>query len=178
MKIYFIRHGESEANKLDIGAGSEYETPLTDLGREQAKKTGQKLKSKRIDLIVSSPMERTVETAKIIAKEIGYEPKKILLNPDFVERGWGIYSKRPNSEYTAAVLSDKPLHESVEPVDVMHKRVTKGLEWLSQQKAHNVVLISHGGVSRILRMIHQNLPHSHMYKMDRLPNAEIYEFEL
>src|SRR5436309_1380376 len=66
-KIYFVRHGESEANSLGLSAGSEFDTPLTNFGREQARKAGQELKDKKIELIIASPMERTVETATIIA---------------------------------------------------------------------------------------------------------------
>ena len=64
--IYFVRHGESEANNLGLSAGSEFDTPLTDIGRKQAQKTGQDLKDKNIQLIVSSSQGRAIETAEII----------------------------------------------------------------------------------------------------------------
>lgn len=175
--IYFVRHGQSEANSLGVASGGELETLLTDNGRAQAKKTGIMLKDKKVELIVSSPMKRAVETAEIIAKEIGYSDK-IVTNPMFTERMFGIYSERPDEEYMKAVLGDGPLHKSVEPVEVMHERVTKGLEWLKKLKAQKILVVSHGGVSRMLRLMHQNLPHSHMYKLERLDNASIYEFSL
>lgn len=177
-KIYFVRHGESEANSLGLSAGSEFDTPLTDNGRAQAQKTGRNLKDKEIELIVASPMERTIETAEIIAKEIGYDPQKILRHGSFVERGMGIYSRGPDAEYLKDASSGKPLHESVETVEAMHGRVAEGLDWVRSLKEKTILIVSHGGVSRILRLMHQELPHSHMYKLDRLPNAEIYEFDL
>lgn len=177
-RIYFVRHGESEANSMDLSAGSEFDTPLTDIGRAQAKKAGQDLKEKGIELIVASPMDRTVETAKIIAREIGYDPRKILKHASFVERGMGIYSHGPNEEYLKAAASGEPLHESVEMPAEMQKRVDEGLEWIRGFKEDKILLVSHGGISRILRLMHLNLPHSHMYKIDRLPNAEVYEFDL
>lgn len=36
-KIYFVRHGESEANVEKKFAGQKEDSPLTELGREQAK---------------------------------------------------------------------------------------------------------------------------------------------
>ena len=94
-KIYFVRHGESEANAQGLAAGSEFDTPLTDTGRAQARRAGQDLKDKKIQLIVASTMDRALGTAKIIAKEIGYDSNKILTNKSFVERGMGIYSGGP-----------------------------------------------------------------------------------
>jgi len=176
--IYFVRHGDSEANSLGLSAGSEFDTPLTDTGRQQAKRTGQDLKNKSIELIIASPMGRTIETAEIIAREIGYDPKRIVKNSLFVERGMGIYSEGPDEEYLKAAVSGEPLHESVESAEDMHKRVSEGLGWLKEFKEQNIAIVSHGGVSRILRLIHQDLPHSHMYKIDRLPNASIYEFTM
>lgn len=177
-RIYFVRHGESEHNKLGLASGSEVDTPLTKNGRQQAKKTGKLLKSKNIELVVSSPMIRALETARIISREIGYDPGLIQTDADFIERGFGIYSEKPDAEYIAAIYSDKPLHKSVEEVSVMNERVVRAIEKLKKEKAKNILIVSHGGVSRIIRLIHQDLPYTHMYKLDRLPNAEIYEFDL
>lgn len=44
MKIYFIRHGETVWNTLRIFQGSS-NSPLTEKGREQAKKLGERLKN-------------------------------------------------------------------------------------------------------------------------------------
>src|SRR5579862_758285 len=166
-KIYFVRHGESEANSLGLSAGSEFDTPLTDKGRAQARRAGQDLKGKGIELVVASPMDRTLETAKIIAEEIGYDPNKILTHDSFVERGMGIYSRGSDEEYLKAAASGKPLHESVETAEAMHKRLLQGLDWINSFKQEKILIVSHGGVSRILRLMHLNLPHSHMYKIDR-----------
>jgi uncharacterized phosphatase len=175
--IYFVRHAESEATANNIAAGGEFEAPLTDYGRKQAKKTGKGLKDKKIDVIVSSPMIRAIETAKIIAQEIGYNPNKIMTNPVFVERKLGIYSGRPLAEFKQDFDKDA-LHESVESVESLSKRVKDGLKWLSELNAERVVLISHGDVSRALRLIHQDLPHSHLYKLERHDNAEVYKFTI
>jgi broad specificity phosphatase PhoE len=175
--IYFVRHGESKANFDGLGSGGKVDTPLTQKGRDQAKKTGRDLKGKGIELIICSSLSRTGDTAAIIAKEIGYDPEKIIKNDYFIERDVGIYANKPDDEYQAHALADT-LHESVETSKVMHQRVSKGLEWLKTLDEQTILIVSHGGVSRILRLIHQDLPHTHMYKLDRLGNAAIYEFSL
>lgn len=70
-EIYLIRHGETEWDNLDKAQGSENNLPLTDNGKEQVKITGQyllnyRMKNKKFDCIISSPMKQTMETAEII----------------------------------------------------------------------------------------------------------------
>jgi uncharacterized phosphatase len=177
--IYFVRHGESEANVQNLRSGSMHNVPvhLTEKGREQARQAGEKLKDKNIELIVSSPLIRTVDTATIIAEAIGYNPEKILTNPCFIERDFGIYDGRANDEYLAARDANK-LHESVEKTEALHKRVLEGLEWIKSLNAQRIVLVSHGGAGRMVQAINQELEHDQMHTMKLLENAEIYEFEL
>src|SRR5690349_11276037 len=100
--IYFVRHGESQANADGIMAGREWETPLTETGMKQARKAGQFLKGKGIQMIMVSPMERTRRTASIIAEEIGLEPSKLIENDLIMEQGMGKYSGRPYQAYIEA----------------------------------------------------------------------------
>ena len=92
-EIYFIRHGQTNENSLGIRQGSEIDSELNELGQQQAKKTGKYLKKYRtksinFDCIISSPMKRAIETAKIIGKEIKY-PKKIEVFDELIELGRG-----------------------------------------------------------------------------------------
>lgn len=70
---YFaIRHGEAEnnvLNEMDCTNGKKW--PLTEKGREQVKEAGEKLKGEGIDLIIYSPLERTRESAAILADILG-----------------------------------------------------------------------------------------------------------
>jgi broad specificity phosphatase PhoE len=177
--IYFVRHGESEANIQNLRSGSMRKIPvyLTERGRQQAKKAGESLGNKNIDLIVSSPLIRTEETAKIIAKAIGYDPKKIVLNPCFIERDFGIYDGKADDVYLTAKAANK-LHKSVETTEALHKRIAQGLEWLKEQEAEQIVLVSHGAAGRSVQALNQELEHNQMHTMKLLDNAEIYEFNL
>lgn len=175
--IYFVRHAESEATARKIAAGGEFDTPLSVNGRRQSLAVGKDLKTKKIDLIISSPLSRALGTAKIIAKEIGYDTNKIITNPILVERGLGIYSGRPLIDFKKD-YENNMLDDSVEPVESLVQRVNEALDWLAQLNGERIVLVSHGDVSRALRLIHRNLPHSHLYELESHRNAEIYKFEL
>jgi broad specificity phosphatase PhoE len=175
--IYFVRHGETEANMAKIVSGSGSDTPLTKKGRQQAKKAGEDLKGKGIELVVCSPLGRTVETANIIAEEIGYDTQKIVQNPLLVERTCGIYEGGPEDIYLDHQANGK-LHFSVETTEQMYERLTKALESLKSYKENRILVVSHGGASRAIRAINQKLHHTRIYEIEKIGNAEIYEFEL
>jgi broad specificity phosphatase PhoE len=176
-KVYYVRHGESEANVAGVVAGEEDDSPLTANGKAQAKKAGHDLKGKNIDLIVCSPLTRTVDTATIIAKELGYDPAKIIKSRLFIERSVGIFSGKPYEEYRTAVMASDD-HEGLETRQQIYERVKKGFEWLKKQEGKNVVLVSHGGTGRAVKAIANGLSHEHIYKLEGFGNTEIYEFEL
>jgi broad specificity phosphatase PhoE len=82
VRIYIVRHGESEANLAEVMAGHS-NFPLTDKGREQARLTAEALRDVRFDGIYSSDLVRAVETANAHAELRG-------LSPDFVRQDKGL----------------------------------------------------------------------------------------
>src|SRR3989344_5020396 len=68
--IYFVRHGETENNAKNIKQGPE--GPLSEKGRAQALATAKRFPKHKgsPQVIISSPYERTKETAEIIAREL------------------------------------------------------------------------------------------------------------
>ena len=71
MKLYFVRHGESEANTLHVISNRESSFGLTDLGRGQAEVLAERLKVIPFTAIYSSPVRRAQETAEILARALG-----------------------------------------------------------------------------------------------------------
>ena len=57
MKIYTVRHGQTEWNKKGLYQGKT-DVPLNEEGKKQAMLVKEKLKDKKIDLIISSPLKR------------------------------------------------------------------------------------------------------------------------
>ncbi len=76
--LILVRHGESDANKNNIYSGGGVDSHLTDLGKQQAQELGKKLKNLKINGVLSSPMSRACDTAKIVCDEIGYDKNKII----------------------------------------------------------------------------------------------------
>jgi probable phosphoglycerate mutase len=91
LRIYFARHGESEANVLRIFSNRGWKHPLTDRGRAQVTALGEKLKGCGIAAIYSSPLQRAVESAQIIAEMLGVAHD---VEPALIEYHVGIYEGR------------------------------------------------------------------------------------
>jgi broad specificity phosphatase PhoE len=68
--IYFVRHGESTLNAQGVRQGRE--GGLSEKGKDQVRKTAEGLMQdkKPFDVMISSPYERTVETAEIINQKL------------------------------------------------------------------------------------------------------------
>lgn len=67
--IFLIRHGETEWNKEEIFRGT-VDVPLNSTGTEQARRICQALCDRGIELVLSSPLRRAVETARPLAERL------------------------------------------------------------------------------------------------------------
>ena len=76
MKLYLIRHGESEANITDFYHFPD--TPLSEEGVKQSKTMAQRVSKLPVDFIYSSDLLRAQQTAMAISEKIG---KQIELTP-------------------------------------------------------------------------------------------------
>jgi 2,3-bisphosphoglycerate-dependent phosphoglycerate mutase len=71
MELLWVRHGEPE--RIAPGTGVRADPPLTSRGAEQAQRLAAWLAFEPIDAIVSSPLQRAVDTAAPIAASCGVE---------------------------------------------------------------------------------------------------------
>ena len=70
MKLYLIRHGETEWNREGVFRGRR-DIPLNSRGMEQADRMGKYLAGRKIALVRSSPLSRAKATAEAVAQAIG-----------------------------------------------------------------------------------------------------------
>jgi len=163
--LYFVRHGLSEMNVLGMYAGSS-NTPLTDIGRQQAKKAGVHLKENSIpiDVIISSPLSRTLETAQRIANEIGYHHSDITIHDGLIERHFGILEGTPskNGPISYETYISNPFAfdviEGAEKISDLQFRANKVLKELRALPHDSVLVVSHGAFGRALHRAINNAP--------------------
>jgi len=93
-KYFILRHGESLVNikKITVCWPEKNKSPLTKKGEKQIKEAAKKLKKERIDLIFSSDLLRTKQTAEIVGRELKLEPR---LDKRLREINVGIFNGKP-----------------------------------------------------------------------------------
>lgn len=147
-RISVIRHGQSQGNINKVICGH-YDTPLTDIGREQANLTGKHLIGKKVDKIYTSDLSRAKETAEIIAKHINMN---ITIDSRLRERSCGIFDGKPIADALTHPLWEgfisKP-HVNVEggeTIGQIYTRAKNFLDFISyNHKDENIILVTHGG---------------------------------
>lgn len=169
-KLFFVRHGLSKLNVEGMYAGRT-ETPLVKEGRIQAKKAGKLTKSHDIDLIVSSPLSRSLETARIIAYEIGYPLEKIVVDDRLIERDFGKLESQPWSRLHTYKYQ---LEHGAESDEKLLKRTRDMLDWIESQPVDNILVIGHGASGRALRsLVKKDFP---MSRPSPLVNAKLHQW--
>jgi broad specificity phosphatase PhoE len=172
--IYFIRHGESEANLKHVFAGQKDNSPLTEKGIEQAKAEGLKIKEMglKIDKIISSPLIRAFDTAKIVAEIIGYD-KEIEIDTRITEYDMGTLTGTPTFEISSKILVRA---ENAENPKYFDDRVNSFLkEW--NKYDGNVLMVAHAGVGRIIETIKKGTDPELFYDLPPYPNASVIKLD-
>ncbi len=92
--VILVRHAQSEANR-DGGALGRLDSPLTDLGLQQAAAVGEALRGERIARVVASPLSRAATTASAIGDHHGL---KVDLDDRLIEMDVGELDGMPFAE--------------------------------------------------------------------------------
>jgi probable phosphomutase (TIGR03848 family) len=104
--VLLVRHGHSSANGEGILAGRLPGIHLTDKGREQASRLGERFAGVPVARVVSSPLERCLETAAPIATAAGVE---VTVDDGLQECAYGAWTGRALAE-----LAKEPLWATVQ----------------------------------------------------------------
>ena len=155
MKIYLIRHGETEANKQAIIQGRT-DNPLNQTGIDQAIQTGRYLKIMNVDFdyCVSSPLNRAIHTIELIKNELNLN-LHTHIEKDLIERDFGEYDgvKIGDGYYEAVHGNIIPGLETDKEIE---KRVSQFfLSFFKKNNYKNVLMVAHAHVIKALLV--QNL---------------------
>ena len=165
--LWFIRHGETDWNREGRLQGQR-DIPLNDLGRQQAAEAGRRLlaatpEAARLPWLVS-PLGRTVETATIARATIGLDPPGFVTDTRLMELTFGRWEgetwhdlKKRERELARARKADKWnfVPPGGESYALLAQRIAP---WLATAPEEAVV-VSHGGVARVLLTMVAGLRH-------------------
>jgi broad specificity phosphatase PhoE len=71
VRLFLVRHGETESNRLNLALGRD-NVPLNERGLRQAERVAQALAREPLDAIYSSPLQRALDTARAVAAPHGF----------------------------------------------------------------------------------------------------------
>ena len=156
MKIYFVRHGESEANLLHEFSNHGDKHPLTEKGRTQTKTLARNLERLPFQKIYTSPLKRARETAEILAGvlDVPFEITDALREGDcgILEgrsdaAAWAIYDQI-NNAWGDGDLDVRA--KGGESFNDMAARLTPFIEKLVAENAGDIILVGHGSLYRFV----------------------------
>lgn len=158
-RILLVRHGQSTWNADGRWQGRA-DPPLSDLGRRQAEVAGDTLAELGITRVVASPLVRAHETATIIGAALG-----LPVEPDarLQERDAGEWTGKTRDEIEAGwpgFLAGGERPAGFETDDVLHERALAAIGDVAVRAEEPVVVISHGGLIRVVERALGSEPHS------------------
>jgi len=174
-KLIVVRHGETNYNVEGRYTGST-DIELNDRGYEQARILAEKLKGIPIDVIISSTLKRTKETARIIANEMNLP---VMEMNELIEKCVGVYEgltrEEAKNKYPQMWAANSP--EGSETLEAVEKRVHKALHTILNNYSgnKNVLIVTHGYISKVIYKYFNNASEVDFSKYV-LNNCEYYEY--
>jgi len=153
--VYFVRHGQSNDNVAPVFQA--LDSPLSEEGLNQAKFIAARISKVPFDKLISSPLQRTQQTAQEISETAN---KPIIFSDLFVERVKpSSISGKPYTDtktgqiwrdWEESLVSVGKKVENGENYQAIIQRADKALEYLYQQSEKTLVVVTHGYFLRTL----------------------------
>jgi probable phosphoglycerate mutase len=182
MKIYIVRHGETDANKEKKLGGQRMNDPLNAEGVEQVKKLSEEIGTD-FDVIFTSPLLRAKQSARIIADKIG---APVIEKREIMERDFGDLTGLSWDEVISklseagAELKKEDFEQNYdyrpyggECVADVRSRFLKFVEELKRDYSDKKVLVvTHNGILKMAHFLFSEI------KVEHMQNASICEFDI
>jgi broad specificity phosphatase PhoE len=163
MLLYLVRHGESTFNAEGRIQGQS-DAPLSELGRRQSTAVADALATVPIEVVYSSPLRRTLETARCIADRHGLS---IHTDPRLMELNAGVFEGRLRSDLAAVFPAelarwlggdeDFAIPGGESRRQLMH-RGCKAIRAIAAADHRQAVAVTHGGLLSVTLQTLLNMP--------------------
>lgn len=174
MKLYIIRHGQTEWNlqrRLQGWKNSE----LTEKGRKDAERLAHRLKDIEFDKIYTSQQKRAIDTGNIIKEDREID---LITLEGLKERGFGSWEgmkiediDRLHGERYKVYKETPHLYDPIdgEGFKEIYTRVNKALDEILSQGGENILIVSHGITIKVILSIIKGIP------LERLNEIPVFE---
>lgn len=175
MELYITRHGQTDGNVNKIMDGIR-DIPLNETGILQANKAKEELKDIKFDLIICSPLTRTRQTMEII--NINKCP--VVFDKGIIERDCGEFTGKGFDSLDRDIYWNyyaNAKYERAENIQDFYIRISDYLDQLKiKYRDKTILLVSHGGVSRIVNCYFNGIPKSGDLRGLELNNCEVKKY--
>lgn len=155
-KIYLIRHGQTEYNRMGIVQGSGIDAPLNEIGQFQAEAFYRAYRHIPFDRVYTSTLQRSIQSVQLFLNDELPHTRLSGLN----EINWGVKEgKVANSQehaYYASVVKswqngelDQAIEGGESPLIVMERQRPALDHILAQQDEDTILICMHGRAMRI-----------------------------
>lgn len=185
--LILVRHGESEWNRAGRIQG-QVNSPLTDLGINQAKAIRDYLSGILLNQeleIYTSPLDRALQTAEIIAQGIDYPSRKIIIEERLNDFNLGEISGTFGWDKVAEIFPEQAQLRLQDPMRFHPSGGESGAEFEARLRSlledlmddgTLKLMVSHGIVNKFIRGILKNLSGKEMVELGESQNT-IYRLE-
>ncbi len=172
MKLFLVRHGQTEANANGLFNGRN-EKDLNDVGVKQAEALIPEIEKLPIDLVISSPLKRTIHTANILnLKNLIIQIDDRLIERDFKE----MTLKPTNLIKDKSKLYNLGSYEEIEGIEAfqtIYDRIEDFIHDIKIKYADkNILIVTHGDIIVAFQMYFDKK------FLDYPKTAELIKYEL
>ncbi|NMB41541.1 MAG: histidine phosphatase family protein [Firmicutes bacterium] len=156
-KVFLVRHGETNWN-LQMRFQGKENIPLNETGKNQAQLVSQRLSSEKFSEVFSSPLLRTLETAKNIAFARDLKPQPVEGLSEIYFGNWEgkVYTEMNEKEQKHVdqwmINPENSVIPNGEQFEDFKDRVLKSYEELlaADERKENFVIVTHAGAIKVL----------------------------
>ena len=180
--LILVRHGESEWNRAGRIQG-QVNSPLTDLGISQARAISDYLSGIFLNQeleIYSSPLERAIQTAQIIAKGIDHLSSEVIIEERLNDFNLGEISGTYGWDKVAEIFPEQAQLRLQDPMRFHPSGGESGAEFEARLRSlmedlkgedTTKLLVSHGIVNKFIRGIYKNISGKEMINLGESQNT-------
>ncbi len=175
--VYFVRHGQTVWNSENKICGVT-DSPLTELGHEQAKETGRNILVAGIkaDEILYSPLIRAKDTALHISEITGIPAR---VEPRLIEQNYGKWESTPRdgAEFKKAKAHFVDDYDGGETMMKVAQRIYNLLDDIKKESEEKTyILVAHNGIARVVKSYFDSMTNEE-YADFGIKNCEVVRYE-
>lgn len=178
MKLYVIRHGQTDCNE-ENKYNCRLDEDINETCIKQAKDAREQVKNLDIDLIICSSMKRTRHTCEII--NVNNVP--VIYDDRLMERIGGKLTNTVLDDYYYTEYYNYYSINIVDGLETLPELFNRTHSFLDEIKekymGKNILLVTHGSVARSIQFYFEPMPEDGMLlKVNGQKNCQIKEYEL